>query len=87
KKQSETAATLATREADLSKVSAALEQSKNAHAGCEAKNEKLYEYGQAILQKYQHKGVWDALKQKEPVTGIGEVQVDNVVQEYRDKLA
>ena len=87
KKQGETATTLASREADLEKTSAALEQSKSAHASCEAKNEKLYDYGQTLLQKYQHKGVWDALKQKEPVTGIGEVQVENVVQEYRDKLA
>ncbi|HUI59429.1 MAG TPA: hypothetical protein VLX90_04365, partial [Steroidobacteraceae bacterium] len=69
----DTATRLAAREAELKQARQALEQSKSANASCEAKNLKLYEYSQGLLQQYQRKGVWAALKQKEPTLGIGKV--------------
>ena len=77
---------MAAREAELKQARQALEQSKSANASCEAKNLKLYEYSQGLLQQYQRKGVWAALKQKEPTLGIGKVGVETVVQEYHEKF-
>jgi len=62
-----------------------LDASKTANASCEAKNLKLYQYSQELITRYQKKGVWAALAQKEP-TGIKEVGIENLMQEYRQKL-
>ena len=56
-------------------------------ADCEHKNLLLYQANTELLKKYQNKSAWDALAQKEPFTGIEKVRIDNVLQEYRDKLA
>jgi chromosome segregation ATPase len=86
-RQKETATQLATRESELKRAQQELQLGKTANASCEAKNLKLYEYSDELVQRYQHKGVWAALSQKEPVFGIKEVGVENVVQEYQEKLA
>jgi DNA repair exonuclease SbcCD ATPase subunit len=78
---------LAAREAELLQVKQGLEQSKAANASCEDKNLKLYSYSQELLGAYRKKGVWAALAQKDPVLGLKEVGVENVVQEYRLKFA
>lgn len=63
-----------------------LEASKAGSASCETKNLRLYQYSQELVTRYRQKGVWAALAQKEPVTGIREVGVENLLQEYREKL-
>jgi chromosome segregation ATPase len=85
-KQQETASQLSARDSQLKHTQEDLESSKTAGASCEAKNLKLYEYSQELAQRYQKKGVWAALAQKEPVLGIGSVTSENVVQEYQDKF-
>jgi len=87
RKESETAKQLAAREAELAQVKQGLEQSKTANAVCENKNLKLYGYAQEVLQAYRKKGVWAALAQKDPVLGLKEVDVENVIQEYQVKFA
>jgi chromosome segregation ATPase len=86
-KLGETAKQLAARESELAQVKQMLEQSKTADTSCEEKNLKLYAYGQAVLERYRTKGVWASLAQKDPVLGLKEVGVENVVQEYRLKMA
>lgn len=85
-KLNETAAQLTQKDAELVQVNAQLATSRTQNTSCEAKNLKLYELGQTVLQQYQHKGVWSSLMQKEPVTGIKQVEIENFVQEYQDKL-
>jgi chromosome segregation ATPase len=85
-KQRETASELSARESQLKQLQQDLETAKASGAACEAKNLKLYEYSQALLERYHRKGVWDALAQKDPVLGIKEVGVENVVQEYHEKF-
>ncbi len=87
RKQIETLKQLAAREAELAQVKQGLEQSRIANASCEAKNLKLYSYAQEVLQAYKKKGVWAALAQKDPVLGLKDVDVENVVQEYQVKFA
>jgi chromosome segregation ATPase len=86
-KLNETAKQLAARDSELAQVKQGLEQSKTANASCEDKNRKLFTYGQAVLELYRKKGVWASLAQKDPVLGFKEVDVENVVQEYRIKMA
>jgi hypothetical protein len=46
----------------------------------------LYGYAEAMLDKYRNKGVWASLSQKDPVLGLKNVEVENVVQEYQLKF-
>lgn len=85
-KLSEVTKQLAGREAELATASQALEKSRGEHASCEAKNATLYRYSQELLQQYKQKGVWAAVRQKEPVLGLREVEVENAVQDYQHKL-
>jgi chromosome segregation ATPase len=85
--QQETAKRLGTRESELKQVQQDLQLSKTANTSCEAKNLKLYQYSDELVKRYEKKGVWAALTQKEPVLGIKEVGIENVVQEYQEKLA
>jgi chromosome segregation ATPase len=78
---------LAARQAELDQTKRGLEQSTAANASCEAKNLTLYGYAEDVLEAYRKKGVFSALAQKEPVLGLKEVGVENVVQEYRLKFA
>jgi chromosome segregation ATPase len=52
----------------------------------EEKNLALYGLAMDMADRYQRKGVWAAITQKEPVTGIQDVRMQAVLQEYRDKV-
>lgn len=52
---------------------------------CSEKNERLVRLGAELLARWQGKGVVEALRQREPVLGLGDVQMFNLVQDYRDK--
>lgn len=54
---------------------------------CETRNLKLYEAGLEVLDKYENKGVWDALLQSEPVTQLKRVELENLVQDYKYRMA
>lgn len=53
---------------------------------CTRKNLELYEANLDLLDRYQSKGVWDAMMQREPVTGLKRVEVENRIEEYRRRL-
>ena len=86
-KLADTSKQLSAGQAELAQVKQGLELSKTANTVCEDKNLKLYGYSQDVLQAYKKKGVWASLSQKDPVLGLKEVDVENVVQEYRLKIA
>jgi chromosome segregation ATPase len=52
---------------------------------CDERNAKLVGLTNELVAKYRDKGVWDALAQREPFTGIQEVRIQNAMQEYREK--
>lgn len=52
---------------------------------CSAKNERLLKVSAELLDRYRNKGFGEVLKQQDPVLGLGDVQMFNLVQEYRDK--
>lgn len=67
-------------------LQAALAQRGQVLGSCETKNSKLYELNREILTKYRDKSFMDALTQNEPLTGIKAVGVENILEDYRDKL-
>ena len=82
----DTSKQLAARDSELAEAKQGLEQSKTMNLSCENKNIALYGYAAEVLQGYKNKGVWASLSQKEPVFGLKEVGVENVVQEYQLKF-
>ena len=52
----------------------------------QAKNLALYQLANEILQRYEKFGLGDALTAREPFTGITRVKLQNLVQDYQDKL-
>lgn len=67
-------------------LQAAVAQRGQTLAGCEQKNARLYQLNREILAQYRDKGFLDALTQIDPFTGIKSVQVENTLEDYRDKL-
>ncbi len=54
---------------------------------CSNDNIKLYELGLELADLYENKGVWTALVEKEPVTQLKRVELENRVQEYRHRAS
>lgn len=54
-------------------------------AACEGNNRKLYQLNVDLLERYRKKGVFDTLLQHEPVTGLQDVEMQNIIQKYRDE--
>jgi len=52
----------------------------------QAKNLALYKIASEILLRYEHFGLGDAIKAREPFVGITRVKLQNLVQDYQDKL-
>lgn len=53
---------------------------------CSAKNERLLRLGAELVERYRGKSVGDVLRQRDPLLGLGDVQMFNLVQETRDRI-
>lgn len=53
---------------------------------CETKNKTLYQYHVELINRAQNRGSLDVLLENEPVLGFKRVQIENLLEEYRDKL-
>jgi chromosome segregation ATPase len=73
-------------ESALAQQSASTKSWEARNSSCEGKNLKLYKLSVGLMQRYRNKGVLDALSQAEPFTGIKDVELENVLLEYQDKL-
>lgn len=85
-RHTQTSASLRDTQADVELLRQAVIERDAWIDACQAKNDALYKANSELLAAYRDKGAWDALKQSEPVTGLGAVKVENVVQEYRFRL-
>ncbi len=52
----------------------------------EAKNLELFKTGNEILVRYEKFSLGDAISEKEPFVGLTRVKLENLVQDYKDKL-
>lgn len=71
---------------DIKLLLAAVEERTRWIGECQAKNDQLHQVNVELLDAYQGKTAWDSVKQREPVTGIAAVKVENQVQEYEFRL-
>jgi chromosome segregation ATPase len=61
-------------------------QLKQSLTACEAKNETLHQQGVELLERYERKNCVDAMLQSEPFTGLKRVEMENFVEDHREKL-
>lgn len=61
-------------------------QQKQSIGQCESLNAKMHSEGMALLDKYRSKGCFDTVLQGEPFTGLKQVEVENFLEDSRDKL-
>ena len=52
---------------------------------CVSNNHALVSMNDKLVDNYTKKGCWDSILQEEPFTGINQVKVENILQEYRFK--
>ncbi len=53
---------------------------------CADNNLKIYQISMELANRYRKKGVFDALLQREPVTQLKRVEIDNIAEQYKDLL-
>ena len=53
---------------------------------CRTHNVSLYTLGREMMQKYHDKSCQDALAQAEPFTGLKQIEVENLMEMWRDQL-
>lgn len=78
---------LAAREKDLAGVRQIAARQAAAIRVCEDKNLKLYGVAGEVMDRYRDQGVWDAVKRREPFTGLRQVEIENLLEEYRDRAS
>jgi DNA repair exonuclease SbcCD ATPase subunit len=86
KKQAEAMQTLQHKEREIKRFEAELAHQTRQGEMCQVKNAQLYQINAELMDKYQSKGVFGALLQAEPFTQLKSVEMENLLQEYRDKL-
>lgn len=71
---------------EIARLNDSIEEKNAAIEEFDTKNSKLYEANLELLDLYKDKSVLDALLQSDGVTGLKQVEIENVLQEYRFKL-
>jgi chromosome segregation ATPase len=82
----DTRAKLQQTEAEREALELQLADTRKELADAEKKNLALYETNTELLAQYRGKSAWDAIRQREPFTGIRDVSVENQVQGYEDRM-
>lgn len=71
---------------DLKRTTTALEKQDEQTKLCERHNEELYRIGRELTDWYTGKGAVSAMLEAEPFTRIKRVQMENLLEAYRDQL-
>lgn len=85
-RNSQTNVTLRDAQSDIQLLHNAVQEREHWISECQTRNDKLFQANTELLAAYRDKGAWDALKQSDPVTGLGAIAVENAVQEYQFRL-
>jgi len=79
-KQRQTFQTLQEREKELKQLGQKYDK-------CAENNAALYVIGEDLIKRYEGKGVMTTIMQKEPFTQIRKVELERLVQDYRDRIS
>lgn len=85
-KQAATALELEQAKAQTKQTQSTLATRDTQVASCEGKNRKLYQFGRDLIAQCRDQSASDVALRLEPFTGIKRVGIENVLEEYRDKL-
>ena len=86
KKFRETIITLKQLEIQKNKVYAQLASRNKQLNTCVVDNDKLYKTNLELVKLYKKKSVWQALLQKEPLTQIERVAIENIGEKYESEM-
>jgi chromosome segregation ATPase len=75
-----------TKDAERAKSVSEATAFKASNKSCEAKNAQLFKASDEMLTYFRSMNLLDALAVREPVFGIKRVELQNVLQDYRDKI-
>lgn len=84
--QKEAAALATAKETDRAKLAAEVAVLQRLVADREAKNVALYKLAHEILTRYEKFSLGEALAAREPFVGATRTKLENLVQDYQDKL-
>lgn len=73
-------------ESERRRLDALATQQKLSIANCQEHNAGLHSHGLALLERYQSKTCLDTVLQNEPFTGLKQVEIENFVEDNREKL-
>ncbi|UFZ03333.1 hypothetical protein LQG66_29520 [Bradyrhizobium ontarionense] len=74
------------RDAARAKFEAEAKAYKASTDSCVAKNTQLITHGQDLLRRYQSVTIGDTIVAREPVLGLRRVEIQNAIQDLRDKI-
>jgi len=81
----DTAVTLRGVEAERAQLEQQLNQAKASFDQCAERNYALYQVDNEVLDKYEHQGAWSCAARAEPFTRLKRTQIENLVDEYRQR--
>ena len=82
----ETATQLQTVEADRQQLKVTLDTRQRDYNACVDRNVGLYFLNDEILHRLEDRSWWDRTSEHEPFTRIARTRLDNLVDEYRDRV-
>jgi chromosome segregation ATPase len=68
------------------KLNAKLETEKHEHEYCRQANGRFADLSKELLEKFEKKGVFDTLKRKELFTQLSKVELEKLIQDFKDKI-
>lgn len=74
------------RDAEAKKYQGLYGEADTRGKSCEADNVKLVQIGDELLERYKHKGVWSAMGDAEPLTGLHRVDMEKLAQDYHARI-
>lgn len=75
-----------TKDAETARLETQLASAKASTNACTLKNQELVRVGRDLLARLEGVTTGDKVAAREPFTGIGRVKVQNLLQEYGDKI-
>jgi chromosome segregation ATPase len=73
-------------EQELKNTASVLAKGNEQRKLCETVNGELYRIGRELVEWYGNRGAFNALLEAEPFTGVRRAQMENLLENYREKL-
>ncbi|HVT34931.1 MAG TPA: hypothetical protein VHE37_05085 [Nevskiaceae bacterium] len=78
--------TISSATAQNDKLTADLGELQGRYGTCVSRNAELVNIGNQLVESYRNKGVWAALLDAEPVTGLHRVELERAAQEFHARI-